>query len=124
MTKYTKRFIIVVTKDKQTASNLQAKKVDKNQKLQDRTWGVGLSPTGKGNPTHYWCNWQMIPEESNELKILLKEIPGDTEQIFELNHWDPHEARPTPDEILKMTTPKLKRIESELSSIEPRPKNP
>ncbi len=119
MTEYIKRFVVVVTEANQTASNLQAKKVDKDQKLQDKTWLVELSPTGKKPPTHFWCNWQMKPEEVIELKKLLEEIPGDTEQVFELSHWDPLIAKPTNEEILNMTTPRLKRISLDTSVIGP-----
>jgi len=111
MTKYTKRFVIVVTEEQQTASNLQAKKVDKGQKPIDKTWKEGLSPTGKGAPTHYWCSWQMRPDETVELKKFLEEIPGHNEQVFELDHWDPQKARPTPEEILKTTNLKVIHID-------------
>ncbi len=111
ITEYTKRFVIVVTKGQQIAANAKAKLVDTGQGIDDATWTVGLSPSGNPPATHLWCNWQMKPDEGDELQILLAEIPGHNEQVFELDYWDPSEARPTPDEILNTTTPKLKRIE-------------
>ena len=61
----------------------------------------------------------MKPDETVELKKLLEEIPGHNEQVFELDHWDPFEARPTIKEIEKII--KLKPIEPDISAIGPNP---
>ena len=109
MTEYTKRTIIVVTAGQTSAANQKAKQVDTIGG--EFTWTVRLSPDGLEPASHLWCNWQMKPDEFDALKALLDEIPGHNEQIFDLDHWDPVISRPTPDEVLNMTTPKLKRIE-------------
>lgn len=112
ITEYSERAIIIITVGQLIAANVQAKLVDTVRG--EFTWTVELSPSGNPPATHYWCNWQMKPGELIQLKHLLESIPGHNEQVFELSDSDPKIARPTPDEILQMTTPKLKVVEYEL----------
>ncbi len=108
MTDYTKRVVIVVTGGQLVAANAQAKLVD--VLAGEFTWTVGLSPSGDLPATHFWCNWQMMPDQFVTLESLLALIPGHNEQIFELDSFDPAIAKPTIDEILAMTNPPLKVI--------------
>ena len=108
MTKYTKRVIVIITKGQAIAANAKSKEVDTIGG--EFTWTVGLSPNGKGNPTHYWCNWQMLPSEFDELHQELDDaIPGKF-QWFELSHWDPAIAKPTLLEVLAASNPPLKTL--------------
>ncbi len=110
MTEYTKRVIIIVTAGQANAANAQAKLVDTGGG--EFAWTARLSPDGLEPASHLWCNWQMKPSDFDSLIALLAEIPGHNEQVFELDSPDPAIARPTPDEILDMTTPKLKVVSS------------
>ena len=112
-TKYTKRVIVIVAATKKDDANLQAKKTD--TKGGEYAWTIGLSSTGLLPITHYWNNWQMTPAEMTKLKADLTANISPTDiQWFELNDWDPAKAKPTPDEVLLLAKPPLKRIEPKL----------
>lgn len=63
------RLIIVVKAAEAQKSNDQAKTVDRAGG--ERTFTIGLSPTGEGPPTHYWCSWAMEPGDKVNINKLL-----------------------------------------------------
>ncbi len=60
-TLYTDRLIIVIVASLQAQANTRATEVDPVGGSQ--TFTVGLSPSGNLPATHYWCNWQLLPDE-------------------------------------------------------------
>jgi hypothetical protein len=71
----------------------------------DKTFRVGISVTGQGAPTHYWCCTQLRPATWAAVQAMQAQFPGSTFVEF-----DPKTEVQKPQEIL--ATLGLKRIDS------------
>jgi hypothetical protein len=79
---YTSRLIIVVTAALRAAANLKAAELDTAGGA--LTFTNGLSATGSGSPTHYWCNWQLTPAEQTLLDGKIRPLGNATKvRIFD-----------------------------------------
>jgi hypothetical protein len=114
MTAYTHRVLLVVAAADLGRGNQAAKGFDKLSG--EKTFTVGLSATGLGPPTHYWCCTQLRPATWQALQAMQVQFPGST--FVEFN---PKTEAAKPDQILQ--TLGLKRIDSvsrgEIVSPEP-----
>lgn len=106
-TRYTKRARIIVPLLSRDGANAAAKTVDTIGG--ERTFTVGLSADGTGDPSHFVCDWAMTETERTRLANEFTRR-GVTARIYDLDDPDPHRGRPSLDSVL--TTETLKRIES------------
>lgn len=86
------RQIIVVDARNQAAANTVSKQVDPIGG--EKTFTVGLSPTGTAPPTHFWCSWAMTPAERDALH------GGLTGLIEAGRAWEFDAAQSTPAQVL------------------------
>lgn len=104
MTAFTRRAIVVVTADVAASANAEAKKIDTIGG--ERTFTVGLSATGAAPATHYWCSWQLTPEQYDQLTSLLATLTTQSKA------WLYDGMTTTPEQVLAARA--LKRLEAPL----------
>jgi hypothetical protein len=103
MTAYIHRVLLVVAAADVARANQAAKSFDKLSG--DKTFRVGISVTGQGAPTHYWCCTQLRPATWAAVQAMQAQFPGSTFVEF-----DPVTEKGKPQEVL--ATLGLKRIDS------------
>jgi hypothetical protein len=99
VTVYTRRLLCVIPASQQAAANAAAKVVDPVGG--ERTFTVGLNASGRDTdaPTHYWCSWQMTPEQETQLRAEFAARGVTPSREPRVSSFDPQEARPRPDEV-------------------------
>lgn len=85
---------ILIPEKKMNASNLDADKVNEKKSKKtgnEKTFSVGLSPTGNLPATHYWCCWWMSDEEQAEARKHFKPSESGNKnesKYYECPPWD------------------------------------
>jgi hypothetical protein len=74
MTAYIHRVLLVVAAADLERANQAAKGFDKLGG--EKTFRVGVSVTGQGAPTHYWCCMQVRPATWQALQAMQAQFPG------------------------------------------------
>jgi hypothetical protein len=83
-TLYTDRLIIVVVASLQAQANSRAVEIDATGGLQ--TFTAGLSASGAAPATHYWCSWQLLPDERARLSQRMQSLgSGSKVRIYDGN---------------------------------------
>ncbi len=99
-----RRLILVVEAAVAATANTRSKEVDTVGG--DKTFTVGLSASGSGPVTHYWCNWQMTLNEQTALLAKLQPtIDAGRARVFDAKSNEPEDV---------LATLGLKRVEPKL----------
>lgn len=102
-TLYTNRLIIVILAADLAAANTIAAQVHPDA---GQTFRVGLSASGNGPATNYWCNWAMLPGEDIDIR-------GRANALIQTNRVRVYDANTnTPEQVL--STLGLQRIRGPL----------
>jgi hypothetical protein len=85
---YTHRTIIIVQASDQAAANQAAASMPGASPADLQAFHVGLSPTGAGTPTHYWCNSQFDDAHRQMVTGLQAQFPTAVVQDYDIQ-FDP-----------------------------------